>query len=149
MKYFLPLILLLFTLLPAGAVKKVDANPINVAVVIVEKGDSTKIASLFDYYGYEKQGIENGRQLMRTANGHKIKYTFQQDEVKPSRYPTIVVKTNVTQKEIETTLKELKFIKVGNAYDRSISRYHNYITRCSLGPNNTLILQRIQTQTDR
>ena len=129
--------------LPAGAVKKVDANPINVAVLIAEKGDSTQVASVFQYYGYTPQNIENDYQVMKHFNGNEMRYSFK-DSGKDQKYPTVVVKTNASQKEIDAILTELKFVKTGNAYERAVSRYNNYITRCSHGPHNTLIIQRVR-----
>ena len=142
---------LIFTLLSlifispfnASAVKKVDANPINVGVLIAEKGDSTQVASLFQYYGYTPQGTENDYQIMKHFNGNEIRYSFNYSGIH-QKYPTVVVKTNASQKEIDAILTELKFIKVGNAYERAVSRYNNYITRCSHGPHNTIIIQRIR-----
>ena len=129
----------------AGAVKKVDANPINVGVLIAEKGDSTQVASLFQYYGYTPQGMENDYQVMKHFNGDEMRYSFN-DSGKEMKYPTIVVKTEASQKEIDAILTELKFIKTGKAYERTVSRYNNYITRCSFGPHNTIIIERVHRQ---
>ena len=129
--------------LPVGAVKKVEANPINVGVLITEKGDSTQVASLFQYYGYAPIGIENDYQIMKHFNGNEMHYSFK-DSGKEQKYPTVVVKTNASQKEIDAILTELKFVKVGDGYERAVSRYNNYITRCTHGPHNTLIIQRVR-----
>ncbi|MDE5757136.1 MAG: hypothetical protein K2H85_00845 [Allobaculum sp.] len=123
--------------------KKVEANPINVGILIAEKGDSTQVASLFQYYGYTPQGMENGYQVMKHFNGNEMRYSFK-DSGKDQKYPTIVVKTNASQKEIDAILTELKFVKTGNAYERTVSRYNNYITRCSFGAHNSFIIQRIR-----
>ena len=52
MKPIILTLTLLLTVLPAGAVKRIDAHPINVAATIAEKGDSAHIDSYFRYYGY-------------------------------------------------------------------------------------------------
>ena len=127
------------------AVKKVDANPINVAVLIAEKGDSTQVASIFQYYGYTPQGMENDYQVMKHFNGNEMRYSFNDSGIS-QKYPTIVVKTEASQKEIDAILTELKFIETGNNYERTVSRYNNYITRCTFGPRNTFIIQRIHCQ---
>lgn len=75
-KYLFTLLLLLITLFPSGAVKKFEANPINVAVVIVEKGDSTQITKLFDYYGYTQQGTTDGYKIMKHPNGSEMRYSI-------------------------------------------------------------------------
>lgn len=51
---------ILFTLLSAGAVKKVVANAINVAVMLTEQVDADGIASTCEYYGYERQPSQDG-----------------------------------------------------------------------------------------
>ena len=129
--------------LSAEAVTNINANPINVGVLITEKGDSTQVASLFQYYGYAPLGIENDYQVMKHFNGNEMRYSFK-DSGKDQKYPTVVVKTNASQKEIDAILTELKFVKVGDGYERAVSRYNNYITRCTHGPHNTLIIQRIR-----
>ena len=116
----LPLIFSLLSLIfispfNVGAVKKVDANPINVGVLIAEKGDSTQVASLFRYYGYTPKGMENDYQIMKHFNGNEMRYSFN-DSGKEMKYPTIVVKTDASQKETDAILTELKFVKTGNAY---------------------------------
>ena len=80
---------------------------------------------------------------MKHFNGNEMRYSFK-DSGKEQKYPTVVVKTNASQKEIDAILTELKFVKVGDAYERAVSRYNNYITRCSHGPHNTLIIQRVR-----
>ena len=76
MKKLILLFFLLFTLLPAGAVKKLDSNPINIAILIVEKGDSTQIKKLFDYYGYSLLGTSDSYLIMKTSSGNEIRYSF-------------------------------------------------------------------------
>ena len=140
-KYLFTLLLLLSTLLPAKAVKKFDANPINVAVVIVEKGDSTEITKLFDYYNYTPQGTTDGYKIMKTPNGNEIRYSFT-DSKDRGKITKVIVKTKSSHKDIEKLLAELKFKKVGNTYERMIHRYNNQITQCCFGPSNTLIFER-------
>ena len=139
----LTLTFLLLTILPAGAVKKIEANPINLAVVLAEKADKSKIASYIDYYGYTLQAPDNEYQVMKHPNGDEIRYSFNIDD-KESQYPTVIVKVRETPKAIDARLKELNFIKVGNNYERGFFRYNNYVTQCSFGPHNTLVISRIQ-----
>ena len=85
------IILILFSLLPAHAVKKIEANPINVAVVLVEKGDSDNIDNLFKYYGYTLQGQEDGYNIMKHDKGDIIRYSFNYDG-KINSFPNIIIK---------------------------------------------------------
>ena len=43
------LALLTLTLLSANAAKKIEANAINIAAILVEKTDSAKVASTLEY----------------------------------------------------------------------------------------------------
>ena len=86
----LTITLLLLTLLPAGAVKKFEPNPINVAALIVEKTDSAKVVSTCEYYGFAYQGVEDGYTIMKRPNGNEIKFTFNENGI-PQKYPTIIV----------------------------------------------------------
>ncbi len=135
-----------FCTLIHGEVRKklaINANPINVAVVIIEKGDSAKIADLLDYYGYTLQGTNNGYQIMKDYRGNEIRYSFDDSESE-GKYPKVIVKTNEKPKDIAERLHNLKFMKIGNIFEHTINRYDNTITQCSFGQNNTLIFQRIK-----
>ena len=143
MKHFLTLLLLILTLLPASAVKKIEANPINIAVSLVEKTDSAKIASTLDYYGYTYQGTDDGYTVMKNTKGNEIRFSFSESDV-PNKYPTIIVKNHNTSKETDSRLKELNFEKVGNKYEYKRNSYSKFKTQCSFGHKSTLILRRIQ-----
>ena len=138
----LSITLLLLTLLPAGAVKKFEPNPINVAAIIVEKIDSTKVASTCEYYGFKYQGVEDGYTIMKRQNGTEIKFTFKENG-NPQKYPTIVVKAKGTHKEIENCLEAVNFEKEGSIYAATHNLYSRYIKQCSIGPHNTLIFRRL------
>lgn len=142
MKHLLTLTLLILTLLPASAVKKFEANPINIAAVMVEKTDSAQIASTCEYYGFSYQGVEDGYTVLKRSNNSEIKFTFN-DNGTIQKYPIIVVKTNETHKEIDNRLKELNFEKAGNIYEIKRNIYSRYITQCNYGSRNTLIFRRI------
>lgn len=139
----LTLSILLLSQIPARAVRKIEAHPINIAVSIVENTDSAKLASFLEYYGYQPQGIENGYQIMKDANGNEIRYTFTQTTT-TNPHPIVTVKTTDTYKLIDSRLKELRFKKSGNSYERINNQYSKFKTRCSFGPQSTLILHRIQ-----
>lgn len=142
MKYFLTLILLLLTLLPSSSAKKIDANPINIAVTLVEKTDSAKVASTLEYYGYTPQGIENGYCVMKNTQGNEIRFSFN-DNGTHSNFPTILVKLNITEKDLNTRLKDLDFEKSGNGYQKAKNAYSRYTTQCSTSPHNTLTFRRV------
>ena len=143
MKQVFLTILLLLILLPqtANAAKKIEANPINIAAILVEKTDSAKIASPLEYYGYHPQGTEDGYQIMRTSNGNEIRCTFTDSG---DKYPTVVVKTHGTSRPIDDKLKELDFEKSGNGYEKMKNAYSKFKTKCSLGSHNTLIFLRVR-----
>lgn len=142
MKYYLTITLLLLTLLTASAVKKFEPNPINVAVVIVEKTDSTKVASTCEYYGFTYQGVEEGYTVMKRSNGNEIKFTFNYNDT-TQKYPTVIVKTKGTYKEIGERLKAVNYEKDGSVYTAPHNLYSRYITQCSLSNHNTLIFRRL------
>ena len=142
MEHFLTLLLLILTLLPASAIKKFEANPINIAAVMVEKTDSAHIASTCEYYGFTYQGVEDGYTVMKRTNGNEIKFTFN-DNGTINKYPTIVVKIKEAHKEIDARLKELNFEKKGNTYEIKRNQYSRYITQCNFGTRNTLIFRRL------
>ena len=139
---FLTLTLLLLTLIPAEAVKKITPNPINLAITLVEKTDSAKIASTLTYYGYTLQNIEDGYNVMKDSNGNEIRYTFNLNDIQ-TRYPIIMVKTKYTHKSLDSRLKELYFEKKGNTYERLRNMFSKYKTVCNYGPKSTMIVRRI------
>ncbi|MDE6017823.1 MAG: hypothetical protein K2G85_03295 [Muribaculaceae bacterium] len=129
--------------LPAGAVKTINVNPINLAVVIVEKTDSTKIQREFDYYGYTLHTIEDGFKVMKNPNGNEIRYCF--DKISKSDYhSTVIVKPNESQSEIDAKLKDMHFKKRGDIYSRIASRDDRYIIQCTIGTSNTLLFKNIK-----
>lgn len=140
--------LLILTLLPASAVKKFEANPINIATVMVSKTDSAQIASTCEYYGYTYEGVKDGYTVMKRTNDSEIRFTFM-DNGKIQEYPTILVKTKEARKGIDTRLKELNFEKKGNTYEIKQNQYSRFITQCSFGPHNTLIFRRLYNQSHK
>ena len=148
MKYILTLTLLIISILPASAIKKFDANPINIAAVMVEKTDSSQIASTCEYYGFTYQGVEDGYTVMKRTNGSEIKFTFK-DNGTTQKYPVILVKTKEARKDIDIRLKELGYEKKGNSYEIKRNLYSRYITQCSFSSNNTLIFRRPYNQSHK
>ena len=140
---FLTLTLLLLTLLPAEAVKKHTPNPINLAITLVEKTDSANVASTLTYYGYTPHGIEEGYQIMKDPNGNEIRYSFKESNAN-HKYPTVIVKTHHSNKEIDSKLKELGFKNTENGYEHMKNRYSKYKTQCRFGPKNTMIILHLQ-----
>ena len=145
MKYILTLTLLIISMLPASAVKKFEANPINIAAMMVQRTDSAQIASTCEYYGFVYQGVEDGYVVMKRTNGSEIKFTFNDNGTK-QKYPIIVVKTKDDHKEIDTRLKELGFDRKGSIYEIKRNQYSRYITQCSVGPHHTLTFRRFNNQ---
>lgn len=142
------LVAVFYTMLASGAKKEtnptanpLNANPINVAVLIIEKGDSTKIVDLFDYYGYSLHDTTAGYKVMKDSRGNEIKYTFD-DPLSAGKYPKVIVKTNEKRKEIDKRLKDLQFKKDGDIYEHMINRDKKYITKCSFEKKNILVFHR-------
>ncbi len=117
---------------------EINAHPINVAVVIVEKGDSTKVADLFNYYGYTLQGTDDGYKVMQDSKGNEIQYRYDMTE---GKFPNVIVKCREKIKDIEKRLDNLKFKKDGDAYQPTVNYDRHYITQCYLETNNTLVFQ--------
>lgn len=132
-KYFLPIIVIILSILPVGAIKKIEANPINIAVMLTQEIDTAKIASTCEYYGYERQLPKDGYTIFTHANGSQIRFKHPEGE----KYPTIEVKSKVSNKEKYKILKNLDFQKSGNAYER---KSIGYITRCTNGKSGYLVL---------
>ena len=141
--FFLTLTLLILTLLPASAIKKFEANPINIAAVMVEKTDSAQITSTCEYYGFTYQGVEDGYTVLKRSNNSEIKFTFN-DNGTTQKYPIIEVTTKEAHKEIDTRLKELGFEKKGNIYEIKRNQFSRYIIQCNLVHNNTLTFRRFK-----
>lgn len=138
----LTLSILILSVLLSQAAKKIDAHPINIAVSLVEKSDSAKVASTLEYYGYSFDSNEDEYVVMKDSKGNEIRYTFTETN-SPIKYPIVTVKTHETHKEIDSRLKELNFEKVGKGYD--MMRNHNSRSKinCTFGPSSTLIIRRI------
>ena len=138
MKYFLPLLAILFSLLPIGAATlKIEANPINVAAILTERPDSASFSSTCEYYGYIQQSPQDGYIVYEHPNGSVIRYSFNEADNGKS-YSTVEVTSKVSQKEKDSILQELNFQKEGNAYER---RSVGYTTRCTNGRHGALIFQ--------
>lgn len=144
-RLLLPLLAILFSLLTVGAVnkrdvhpiKKIEANPINVAVMLTERPDSISIASTCEYYGYLLQSPEDGYTVFRHPNGSTIRYSIR-EAGNGKTHSTIEVRSKATQKEKDQTLRSLNFQKSGNAY---IRRSIGYTTQCTNGPRGSLVFQ--------
>lgn len=141
--FILFLLFSLFVAIPIQASKTINVNPINLAVLIVEKTDTTKIKMEFDYYGYRLQNIEDDYYIMKSPKGNEIRYTFK-DSISSGNFPTVIVKTHGTHKEIEAWLKELKFEKEGNTYRRLTNRNDDHIVQCAYGSSKTLVFKCIK-----
>ena len=155
-KYILIFAAIIFSLLPVQAVKKIEANPINIAVMLTQETDTAKMASTLEYYGYTaithtarsadtkpqasilraQHANTDGFAVYSHPNGSVIRYKFTNADQK---YPTIEVTSKASQKDKDNTLKNLNFQKSGNTYER---KSVGYTTRCTNGPHSSLILTR-------
>ena len=147
------LTLLLLAILPASAVKKIEANPINVAFILAQETDSAKIASICDYYGYQPSpdngtvsktasaGLSSGEtNTYRHPNGSILRISFR-DTTPDQPYPQVEVKSKQSSKDIDYTLIDLRFEKQGNGYERKLGQYARHITTCKSAPRGFLLFQ--------
>ena len=135
MKYLtLTLALLLFTLFPAEAIKKIEANPINIAAMLAQETDTASMAATCDYYGYLPQPSQNGYTVFKHPNGSMIRFIITDSDAYRN-YPTIEVTSKATQKEKENIIEDLQYRKVGNTFEK---RHIGFTTRCSSGPRGSL-----------
>lgn len=142
--------------LPAHAVKKIDANPVNIAYVLSQKTDSDAISSTLRYYGYQPSS-ENGNSTLSASaglssgetttythpNGSVIKYTFK-DTNESQPYPSIEVKSNKGSNETSKVLENLAFKKKGSGYIRNIGKHAKTETHCTHGSQGYIIFHRIK-----
>ena len=129
---------------PAEAVRKVEANPINVAYILAQETDSAGIDATCKYYGYELQTSNDGYTTYKHTNGSIIRYTFK-DTSNEQPYPKVEVKSKVSSKEIDTILTDLGFQKEGSGYKRKVSQYARSIFSCKHNPQGFLILHQSRT----
>ena len=109
------------------AASKHEANPINLAVILTEKNDSATIASVCEFYGYKAQPSQDGYTVYHhPTNSSIIRFVFTPAE-DGRQYATIEVKSKISSKEQEEILKDIRFQKTGNSYERSSI---THLTRC-------------------
>ncbi len=133
------LLSLIFTL-PAGAVKTINANPVNLAAVIVEMVDSARIEKEFAYYGYTLDSTEVGFKVMRSPNGHEIRYSLSDPKAVDGR-PVVIVKTTETPVQLDIRLTDMQFEKKGDTYTRVSHRDEDHLIRCNTPSPRTLLFQ--------
>ena len=135
-KIILIFAIILFSILPSSAIKKIEANPINVAVMLTEELDPASLAKTCDFYGYQHQGNQDGYTVFKHQNGSIIRFKFVPDE-DGKQYSTIEVSSKETQKDRDAILKGLNFQKSGNTYER---RSIGHITRLTPSSHSFLRL---------
>ncbi|MDE5841309.1 MAG: hypothetical protein K2H49_10370 [Muribaculaceae bacterium] len=147
-KILLTILIVTFSLLTANAIKKIEANPINIGVSIVEYTDSASIVSDLKYYGYALKQSDKDGAIFSHANGSIIRFIMPQS-TSNDKYPIIEVTTKAGIKGIDQIFKSLRFKKEKDSYERIASRYDKYITRCSIGNTGHLIIHREKKETDK
>lgn len=120
-------------------VKKIEANPINVAVMLTEQLDSASTAATCEYYGYVNQPSQDGFSVFKHPNGSIIRFTFTTAD-NGKQYPTVEVKSKGTQKENDKILESLNFKKNGNVSER---RSIGFTTQCATASQGFIRLQAI------
>lgn len=147
-KILLFLSLLLFALLPVGAVKKfetlpvkkIDANPINLAAMLTEQSDTAVIVSICEYYGYKRQQPKDHYTIFTHPNGSTIRYVVSDTDIS---HPTIEVYSKLNTKKKNQILKDLNFKKNGVVYERGSI---GYTTRCLYCPQGFLRFTSLHSQ---
>lgn len=111
-----------------SAANKLEANPINIAVILSEKNDSATMASVCEFYGYQVQTSQDGYTVYHHPNGSIIRYAFSTAD-DGRQYATIEVKSKMSSKEQDKILKDFRFRKSSNVYERPS---FTHMTRCAL-----------------
>lgn len=116
--------------------KKIEANPINIAVMLMQENDTASMAKSCEYYGYTRQPQNNGYTVFNHLNGSSIRYKYTDSN---QQFPTVEVTSKVGSKERDKILQNLNFHKNGNSYEqKSVGR----LIKCSFGSQGILILTR-------
>lgn len=129
---------------PAKAIKKIEANPINIAVMLTQETDTASISFTLQYYG-NSCGIQEKLKTDSSKPETYVTYTHPNSSIIRYRlsgrekYYTIEVISKLSTKEKDKILKNLNFQKKSNEYELKTI---GHITRCVSSPNNTLIITR-------
>lgn len=166
-KQTLLLLIILFCIPLSHAQKlKIHANPINIASQLVLDTDSANIASTLIYYGYSLQSTDNAKTVYQHPDGTFITISFPNISGNPTQsglfaisgngrratgdaisssaaFPTIQVKSKVSEKELKKILEDMNFQKVGTCYEHDASRYSSYIPRC-IPSSKSVTFQRLK-----
>ncbi len=121
--------------------KKIEANPINIAAVMIQANDTASITSTLRYYGYTPSSLTPGTSTPDTwthPNGSTISYSVT-DPNTLSGY-TIEATSHGSTKDKENLLESLNFKKVGNAFEQKSVGFR---VRGSFAPHGMLVLKRV------
>lgn len=132
------LFLIFLAPLRTEAVRKIEISPINLAAILIERPDSSSIASTCEYYGYTIQSSQNGNMVFRHDNGSSILISFNDSDNSKMGH-SVEVTSNTSRKVADKNLKSLNFQKIGNNYER---RSIGYLVRVFYGPHGTLTFQK-------
>ncbi len=122
--------------------KKIEANPINIAAVLIQANDTAAITSTLKYYGY----LPSTPLTPDTSKPHTWTHpnnstiTYSLSDPATLKDLTIEVTSHGSTKEKEQLLQSLNFKKVGNAYEQPSV---GFLTRATFAPHNTLLLHRL------
>ncbi len=141
MKKQIIIYLILLIAIPVFAIKRIEANPINIAVMLMQERDTTTMASTCDYYGYKRQRSHEDFIVFSHPNGSILSY-----KLADTKYPIVEVIYKISTKERDHILKNLSFIRKGNYYER---KSVGYITQCNNGNSHTLIFTIQSTSKNR
>lgn len=144
-KHLFLIIAFLLIMLSANAVRKIEANPINIAAILVEKTDSDDMSSICEYYGYIWESSDSNYTIYKhPTNGSIIKYTIF-EEYPNQRLTTVEVKSKVNGKEIDNILKDLNFKPTNKGYER---QSFGFVYHCTAGNHGYLMFTQQKKQKD-
>ncbi len=128
-----------FDILPT---KKIEANPINIAAVMIQANDTASITSTLRYYGYTPSSLTPGTSTPDTwthPNGSTISYSLS-DPATLQDYTIEVTSHGSTKDKENLLLEDLNFKKVGNAFEQ---KSIGFTVRGTFAPHGMLVLKRM------
>ena len=140
-KIILIFAIILFSILPSSAIKKIEANPINIAYMLAQDTDSASMAKTCEYYGYTRQSTQDGYTVFKHTNGSVIRYSLNKD----SNYPYVEVKSKSSSRDTDAILSDLGFQKQGNDYELKTGKFTRSKITCRHGSNGFLVFNKIRS----
>ncbi len=123
--------------------KKIEANPINIAAVLIQANDTAAITSTLIYYGYTPSTplTPDTSKPHTWTHPNNSTITYSLSDPATLKDLTIEVTSHGSTKDKENLLLEdLNFKKVGDAFEQ---KNIGFTTHCTFAPHGTLVLKRL------